>query len=82
VHRPNFGDLHYLDLRRSGLFNKRTVTGRLLPRRFRLDASDEFLVIDEGFEEVVPFVSGAASMDKHLLQLFNSVAGKRSEVIA
>ncbi|MDK1494304.1 UDP-N-acetylmuramoyl-L-alanyl-D-glutamate--2,6-diaminopimelate ligase, partial [Sinorhizobium sp. 7-81] len=32
------------------------VTARLLPRRFRFDASDEFLVIDEVFEEVVPFV--------------------------
>ncbi|MBP1885123.1 hypothetical protein J2Z50_003413 [Ensifer mexicanus] len=37
----------------------------------------EFLIIDESFEEVVPFVSGAASMGKDLLQLFNSVAGKR-----
>ncbi|WP_210213076.1 hypothetical protein, partial [Sinorhizobium meliloti] len=30
------------------------VTGRLLPRRFRLDASDDFFVVDEAVEEVVP----------------------------
>ncbi len=28
----------------------------------------ELFVIDEGFEEVVPFVSGAASMGEHLSQ--------------
>lgn len=32
------------------------VTGRLLPRRFRLDASDEFFVVYKAVEEVVPFL--------------------------
>ena len=34
----------------------------MLLRRFRVDASDEFLIIDEGFKEVIPSVSGAAGM--------------------
>ncbi|WP_210213390.1 hypothetical protein, partial [Sinorhizobium meliloti] len=33
------------------------VTGRLLPRRFRLDATDDFFVVDKAIEEVVPFLS-------------------------
>ncbi|WP_210214370.1 hypothetical protein, partial [Sinorhizobium meliloti] len=33
---------------------EKNVTGRLLPRRFRLDASDDFFVVDEAVEEVVP----------------------------
>jgi len=32
------------------------VTGRLLPRRFRFDAGDEFFVVDKAVEEVVPLV--------------------------
>lgn len=32
------------------------IESRLLPRRFRLDARDEFLVVDEGLEEVVPIL--------------------------
>ncbi|MBB4387224.1 hypothetical protein GGE50_003465 [Rhizobium leguminosarum] len=38
----------------------------MLPRGFRFDARDEHFVIDEGFEEVVSFVSGAGSMGEHL----------------
>jgi hypothetical protein len=33
-----------------------TVTARLLPRRFRFDASDEELVVHKAVEEVVPFL--------------------------
>lgn len=42
------------------------VTSRLLPRRFRFDASDEFLVVDEGMKEVAPCVGGTTSIGKHL----------------
>ena len=31
-----------------------TVTARLLPRLMRLDALDDFRVVDDGFQEVVP----------------------------
>ncbi|RVI07385.1 hypothetical protein CN200_29950, partial [Sinorhizobium meliloti] len=37
-----------------GIRGRISVTGRLLPRRFRLDASDDFFVVDEAVEEVVP----------------------------
>jgi hypothetical protein len=33
---------------------RRTVTARLLPRRFCFDASDEQLVVNKAVEEVVP----------------------------
>jgi len=42
------------------------VTSRLLPRRFRFDARDEFLVVDEGMKEVAPCVGGTTSIGKHL----------------
>lgn len=57
------------------------VTARLLPRRFRFDARDELFVIDEGFEEVVPFVSGAASMGEHLSQLVNPIVSESGECL-
>lgn len=56
------------------------VTARLLPRRFRFDARDELFVIDEGFEEVVPFVSGA-SMGEHLSQLVNPIVSESGECL-
>ncbi|MGZ9723425.1 winged helix-turn-helix domain-containing protein [Rhizobium miluonense] len=37
-------------------FGASKVTGRLLPRRFRFDAGDEFFVVDKAVEEVVPLV--------------------------
>jgi mannitol-specific phosphotransferase system IIBC component len=44
----------------SSLINDRAeslgVTARLLPRRFRFDASDEELVVHKAVEEVVPFL--------------------------
>lgn len=42
------------------------VTGRLLPRRFRLDAGDEFGVLDEVFEEVVPGLWGDTGVPEHV----------------
>lgn len=58
-----------------------SVTARSLPRRFRFDARDELFVIDEGFEEVVPFVSGAASMGEHLSQLVNPIVSESGECL-
>lgn len=44
------------------------VTGRLLPRRFCLDASDEFLVVDKAVEEFVPGFGRTASSREHLVE--------------
>lgn len=52
------------------------VTGRLLPRRFRLDASDDFFVVDEAVEEVVPGFRRTARIGKHLPQLIDAIVGQ------
>ncbi|RVJ85552.1 hypothetical protein CN173_32835, partial [Sinorhizobium meliloti] len=52
---------------------KSIVTGRLLPRRFRLDASDDFFVVDEAVEEVVPGFRRTARIGKHLPQLIDAI---------
>ncbi len=63
-----------LDYLKDVIENK--VTGRLLPRRFRLDASDDFFVVDEAVEEVVPGFRRTARIGKHLPQLIDAIVGQ------
>ncbi|SDN89052.1 hypothetical protein SAMN05216328_14117 [Ensifer sp. YR511] len=50
---------------------RKIVTGRLLPRRFRLDADDEILVIEKAVEVVVPGFRRTASSGEHLTRARN-----------
>jgi hypothetical protein len=45
------------------------------PWRFGVDASDEFLVVDEGIKEIAPCVGGTTSIGKHLPQFSYSIVG-------
>jgi len=48
----------------------------VLPRRFRLDASDDFFVVDEAVEEIVPGFGRPARIGKLLPQLIDAIVGR------
>lgn len=55
------------------------VTARLLPQRFCFDTSNEFLVVDETVEEVVPVIGRSASVGEHLLQFSHAIVRERGD---